>query len=541
MRARTSATLAALLLALPVLAPAAAAARDDPMEPVRVALAALPGAVRLAIREAEDHLLTDVSQRRLQDVRDYVAGFRDLPEGEGGLRDPEVRKAYAWTEDVAEVFLAIPSQFTDAETAGAFCRAYTEGSSRAEAEHMVRAGLHALASLRALHAEAERLVAETPALVNGTPVREALGTLLAWQEGEGAQVEVCLLELAAILAIPAAASRVFDAFVVPPLIHPGGRIRVFGHSTLGTVQVQAPALGLQATPSLARDAFSVSATVPRNTGLGTQAIAVRSGGQRIDLQLDVQRAMVHLSLQAPPRVALHAEFVVRVQATSLAGSTEVDRALVSISWEGLDQAIHLREGSAQVTLTASSLGRQPLAAGYPGTDVLLPARAQATIDVVPRLPPDPTSPSGGGPGALARLFGSVFAPGTGHQLLDQFGLLILVLVLLILVALALLTAVILMQRRAARDAAWRRPTLARPTTFPSDSIVRGFAFLFEVLRRRGLVPPGRTVREWLPTAEAPDGLAQQFDEVRYGGRPETAEERKPALSWARAAWRRWRR
>lgn len=536
MRARPSAILAVLLLALPAFAPVVAASSDDPMEPVRVALAALPGAVRLAIKEAEDHLLTDVSQRHLQDVRDYVAGFRDLPPGDGGLKDPRVRDAYAWTEDVVEVFLAIPGRFTTAETAGAFCRAYTSGDSSAEAQRMVRDGLRALAAMRSLRDEAQRLLDHVPELVNATPVEEGLATLQAWQEGEGAQVEVCLIALAALLAIPAQPSNLFDAVLLPSTIYPSGHLRVVGHSSLGPVTVRAPTLNLDAAPTLAGSSFSLTHTVPRKTPLGPHAIAVRSGGQQIDLTLDVEKARVTLSIQAPTRVALNGTFTVRVQAASVAGPGEVDRATVTMTWESAARGLALKGGNAQTTLRAATLGRQALVVDYPGTDVLLPAHAAVLVDVVPRLPPIPPSP----PPSNGLGFGVGFVAG-GRQLLDQFGSTILLLVLLILVLLAFLAAAILSQRRAARDAAWRRPTLAKPTTFPSSSIVQGFAFLFDVLRRRGIVPPGRTVREWLPSADAPEGMARQFDEVRYGGRAEGSEERSPTLAWARAAWRRWRR
>lgn len=504
--------------------PAGADAVATALLPPQAALDELPGAVALAIQEAENRLTSDQAQARLALAREFVSGFDALPPGQDALADPAVRAAYSWTEDVVVTTLAVPLQLDAIETAGAACRATFANVTRSEGERTVTSGLTAGARLQAALAELDRLAAQVPAGLDATPVLAARGTLAAWSAGEGTQVRDCLEDLA--VALDVAVSRL-DALVLPDVAYRTQRVRVVGSSNeAGTVRLSAPSLGIAREGPVTDGTFTLVFDVARGAGLGNHTLSISLGDLTSTVRLEVRKAPVMLLVEAPQRVGTNQTLLVHVTVASPLPRSEVDRVPVQLMWQGTSRNVTLAGGVVDVALPPGPLGPALLVVRYPGSDVLLSAEKRLTLEVVT-------------PSTLQARAAQPIPEGLRGFQPDLATWWIMALALAGLFILALIMSPVWLHR--ARG--WRSDVLQRrpgPLPWPgSKDFVGGVAQLFALLARRRLAPPGRTVREWIALTRSPSGLADRFDEVRYGAQPESEPVRRVAFEWLKAQWRRW--
>jgi hypothetical protein len=500
-----------------------AAAQPPPgLAPVQVAIDALPRAVHTAIVEAQDRLLADTARRQLEDTHAYVQGFQQLPAAESALADPQVRAAYAWIEGAAETLLAIPARLEAAETSFATCSSYGVAAGVEAGGAAVRVGLQALADLDAVSGalEAARVGAPRGLPLDLAPFEAAVAELADWSAVRGVEVRGCLEELAEALGLLEQQGPRLAAVLVPDVTWRTGAFRVLGAWTSGAATVRAPTLGLDRQAAVAGGSFQLAAQVPRAAALGNHTVTVEAGGQSVALRLEVVLAPSTLVLHAPAAVRPGQSFHARASVSSPAGLAEVDLGTLTLSWMGSLRTLPLASGIGSTPLDAGEAERvETLAARYSGTDVVAPAEASQEVRVqaaaLGSLPP----PSPPAPGDRPLLSGPA-----------GWGLLLL---------LALLLAV-------AAAAGWRlrrrrpgpAPAPAARTWPGAESYAAAVGLLFALLRRLRLVPPGRTVREWALSGHAPMELAEAFEQVRYGGRPEGGSLRERGIAWARRRWER---
>lgn len=515
-----------LLTLLATLAAAPVQAQTTALLPPQAALDVLPDAVALAIAEARDHLLSDQAQARLEAARGFVTGFDALPPGQGALSDPQVRAAYAWTEDVVTTSLAIPPQLDALQTAGADCGAYFANVTRSEGQRTVALGLNAHGRLRAAFADLERQADQVPVGLDGQPLHRAIDLLRDLLDADGQAIATCLLELAQALAI---VTPSLDALLLPDLAYRTARVRVLGTTTeTGPVSLTSPAFAAGQL-AVTGGTFAGSFQVLRGAPLGNNSVHLRAGDLALTLTLEVRKAPVTLHVDAPRQVASNSNVTLRVTLHSPLGSTEIDRVGATTQWRGSTTRLTLQAGTATWTVAAGTPGRFPLAVQFAGNDVLLPASLEQAIAV---LTPDELAAAAAPAPPPPRLDALRPAPGAVTWWVAALLLAVLFVVILLLIPVWL-----------HRARGWRSDVLDRkPGPLPwagATGLVDAWATLFGLLHRRLLAPPGRTVREWVQANHGPATLADAFDDVRYGARAETPTRVGASLDWIRRQWQRW--
>lgn len=517
MQRRWALPLAALLLA--GLAAPAAPAPGQALQPVQVALDGLPGAVALAIAEAEDRLLSSEASRRLGVLHGYVQGFGSLPAGSAALADPATRDAYAWAEEAVEAALGLPAQFDALEEAGALCRAYGNDGTRQQVERALTAGPQAEATLAVLRSEIRSLAARFPAGVgvDRAPFDRTVRLLDDYMTLRRPAIHDCL----ATLHLPDRSAELPELFavVLPPEAYRTGHARVVG-TVVGTdaVAASSPTLSLSRQARAENGTFRIPFDVPRAAALGNHTVAVTAGSLRAEANLTVTRAETFLDLQAPSRVVMNTTFTALATVHSPAGGTYVDRVPVVLSWNGTDASVGLQDGTGRRVLNAGPPAHAVLVATFAGDDVLGPSKDTHAIEVYR-------------PGAVA-------SNGPDPSLTWVWWLLVLVGGVAMAILLYLMP-VLLHRARGARGQALRG-TPSPPRWPGAATFVAAVAALFDLLRRRRLAPAGQTFREWLLEHGGPAAMADRFDAVRYGDQPEDEPLRRSGLAWAEKAWARWR-
>ncbi len=519
---------ALLLLPAPALAQDAGGQADPALAPLQVALRDLPAIIDLALNESEERLLSDVAQGRLAEELEYVRGFSELPPAGGALRDADVRSAYAWLEEVVEVASGVPATFDDSQRAGATCHANFAGVPASDPEATVALGRDALDRLEVLRAELQRLLEESPSVIDATPLAQAVLSIDSFWVTVVPGIRDCLERLAQEAAAGGIPATPVKLVLLPATSFPTGHVRVLGSAPAGsTVRVTAPSLGLDASPGLVRGSFKLALTVPRGAALGNHTVTATDGDAAGSAVLRVAKAPVTLLLQAPSAVLLDSEFTVRVAVASPAALADLDAVPVHVSWRSEDRPLALHNTTSGATLQAGGLGSFVLSADYAGSAILSAAHTEIRIDVVAVAPASqPGSP------ATQRAFST-------PEGIDWFWW-ILAGVLAVLFALALYYSPVLLHQVRGHRSSVVRGTRPPPRWPGADSLAAAVAALFALLRRVGLVPPGRTVQEWVRSTKGPQSIADQFDAVRYGGAVESDETRREGASWAKAAWERWK-
>lgn len=503
LRALTTAALLVALLPGP--------AQGAPIDPVNVALEALPDALRSAIREAQSQLLADRAQRQLEDTYAYVQGFAALPPGQSGLQDEEVRFAYAWTEKIVSLALVIPRQLEDAESASASCTSYFDDVPIGEGQATVRNGLSALTALQGMQSDLLDLLQAPPRLIDAGPVQEALTILENWQLSGGTAATNCLTSLAPLVQVDV---DQLQARVVPSASFPTGTIRIYGIAQGGTITADSEQLQLHArTMTEENGAFRIEHRLPPSTPLGRAVIAVGTPERVVHLNLTVGLASTHLLVQAPSRVATNQSFTIQIAVQSPAAIAQVDEARVRVSWNGQAQTLSPMNGRASAILNSGNAGQSTLEVEVLETAVLSDSSDSRRIEVV----------------AVGKTLQSPPAEGPEFGLMAGGA---------VIAAFALIVLFLAWQRRS------RRVKSELPSTLPSvernwDSFQAAIAQFFERLRQQSAIPPGRTVQEWTSETRSPTAVADAFDALRYGGRKEPPSLRERGMAWVKQAWARW--
>lgn len=522
----------ALLWPAPALAQDGGSPTADPaLVPLQVALRDLPAIIDLALNESEERLLSDVAQGRLAEELEYVRGFSELPPAGGALRDADVRAAYAWLQEVIEAAAGVPGTFDDTQRAGATCRAAFAGVPARDPEATIRLGLEAFDRLAVLRAELQRLLDGAPAVIDATPLAQAVASIEGFWVNVVPGVRDCLERLAEEAEAGTIQVTPVKLVLLPATSFPTGHVRVLGSAPAGsTVRVTAPGLGLDASPGLVRGSFKVAFTVPRATALGNHTVTASNGDSSATAVLRVGKAPVTLALQAPAAALLNTTFTARVAIATPAGLADVDAVPVKLTWRGQARDVVLRNGTAVATLQSGGLGDFVLSADYAGSAVLSSAHGEVRVRVVALDPAAAASAASGGGGGAARTFGEPAG-------IDWFWW-VLMAVLAVLFALTLYYSPVLLHQVRGHRSSVVRGTRPPPRWPGADSLATAVAALFMLLRRVGLVPPGRTVQEWVQATKGPRAIADQFDAVRYGGAVESEATKEQGVSWAKAAWER---
>lgn len=514
---------AVLLAGLAAPAAPASAADAKALEPVRVALQGLPGAVELAILEAEDRLLSSEAQHRLAVLHAYVQGFQALPAGSAALADPATRAAYTWTEDAVETALGLPQQLDAFEEAGALCRSYGNAGTPEQVGRALRQGPLAEATLRVLQSELAALAARAPAGIDRTPFDRTRALLEGYLAAEGTDVHACLETLHA--PDPSQSADLPDLFavVIPPDTFRTGHVRVVGTVRgAGDVSASSSTLAASGRAAVENGTFRIPLDIPRGAALGGHTVTVAAGSLRAAANLTVGKAEVSLSVQAPSRVVANTTFTAFASVSSPAGTALVDAVPVHLSWRGNGSSVALHNATGRRPLDSGAPDpRVLLDASFAGNDVLATANATLAVEVYQ-------------PGAVVAAQHAPF----GVPLAWFWWLLVLIAAVGGAILLYLMP-VILHRARGSRGQALRG-TPSPPRWPGAATFVAAVAALFDLLRRRRLAPPGQTLREWLDAHGGPAVIADRFDAVRYGGAPEDEQLRKTGLSWAEKAWARWR-
>lgn len=535
---RATQALAPLLVAL-LIAPGSVTAQGNAedaeaaaLAPLQVALRDLPDIIRQALNESARRLISDEAQARLAEELDYVRGFSELPPGGGALREADVRDAYSWLEAVVETVAGIPGTFDDSQNAGATCRAAFAGVPANDPPATVKLGLDAVDRLGILRAELESLLQDAPSILDVQPLAQAVALVEGYWTEVAPDIVDCLERLLAESQQGSVARVPLKAVVLPATTFPTGHVRVLGTAPTGlTIKVMASSLSVAATPSLLKGGFKQPITAPRTAALANHTITVTAADLRVDLVLNVAKAPVRLSLSAPDRVTADLAFTATVTVSSPASPSDVDRVPVRLTWRGQDRSLPLANGSSSARLDAGAVGDFVLRADYPGSSILAGSSAERIVHVATFVPVD-VDPAGSNPRIPAGF------NGLPSSAVDWFWW-ILILILAVGFGLALYMSPVALHRlRGTRSNVilGSRP----PPRWPgAATLAAAVGALFGLLRRLHIVPPGRTVQEWMRETKGPAAIADKFDAVRYGGAVETEATKAQGVTWAQAAWERW--
>lgn len=534
---RASQALAPLLVAL-LLAPASSSAQGDAgdaqaaaLAPLDVALRDLPDILRLALNESARRLISDEAQARLAQELDYVRGFSDLPPGGGALREADVREAYSWLEAVVETVAGIPTTFDDSQNAGATCRAAFAGVPANDPRATVQLGLDGVDRLGILRAELEALMEDAPAILDVRPLAEAVALIEGYWVGVVPEIVDCLERLEAESQQGTVPRVPLKAVVLPTTSFPTGHVRVLGTAPSGsTIQVVSDSLSVSATPALLKGAFKQPITVPRSAALANHTITVTASDLRVDVFLKVAKAPVQVRLDAPDRVTAGLPFTATVTVSSQAALADVDRVPVRLTWRAQDRSLALANGASSAQLDAGSVGDVVLRADYAGSAILAPGSAERVVHVVPFVPTDADAARASPPLGFNGL--------AGASAVDWFWW-ILIAVLAVGFGLALYMSPVAIHRLRGDRSSVVRGSRPPPRWPGAATLAAAMGALFDLLRRLQLVPPGRTVQEWMRKTKGPQAIADKFDAVRYGGAVESEATRAQGVTWAKAAWDRW--
>lgn len=521
MQARRALALA-ILLAVPLAVTGLAQAA--PEDPLVVALDNLPVALRSAIRQAQNELLTDEADAQLAATQAYVDGFGSLEGPSGALADAELAQAYAWTEEVVNLVLQVPRRMGAVEQAAADCAAYfAPNATRSKGLGTVQQGVTGLNELDLLRDRLRGLLEAPPAAIPVDAVHLTQSLLDDWLLVRGVIAQECLVELANELDVQAP-----DLFAVllPDWGYRTGQFAILGRTARTSIQIASPGLGLDVRPNLSGGRFRIDVQIPRDAPLGNNSIRVSDGQQHIDLVLHVRLAPVTLLLDAPSRVRMDQEFAVAVTAVSPLGRSEVDRARSELHWRGNDILLTLRQGQGGTNLDSGSPGRFALEVRTSSTDVLQAASRTVTVVVVDDV------------AAASQAESSPKFPPTLDPRLSLEGSswwIFLVLLLLILALILLgIEALRRARQRERRGLAPEQPGRPMPEGI---SLLVGTAMM--ELRRMNRLPPGRTPREWITHEGGPDFVADAFDATRYGDFAEVVAPPR-TQGWLGKIWP-WRR
>ncbi|MHB8632539.1 MAG: hypothetical protein ACYDBQ_01040 [Thermoplasmatota archaeon] len=358
-----------------------------------------------------------------------------------------------------------------------------------------------------------RLEASRPQGVVTGGLSQANTLISDWVANRTAEALPCLSIWGAALARAGAPPPpTLFAIVYPNPAYPTRVVHFIGDAPAGAavVSVYAGDLGLALNVgALPTGAFGMDYTLPRSA-VGRHDIAVSSGGERVNLTLTVIKAPVQIGIDAPAAAAANTSFTASFSVTAPLAAAEWDMAPLVVHWNGGNQTLRLSGGHAELTLAAAAR-RGVLEACFAGTDVLDAGCGNVLVVTSFPRPLPAASEHSGESSVLLWVFGIALGG-------------------------SVLLAGALAAKRWLRGAQGTSPSPVPVEVSVDGGLVAVITSVFGVLRKFGLVPPGRTVREWIASVNGPPSLAAGFDATRYGGFPDRDDVR--GVAWLRGAWRR---